>query len=1142
MHRRIPFLFAASVLIVSACGDSDPARPPASGMLDAGSEPSAPDQDDVANPGPAPAGDVADDDALDDDAMDDDAPTDPASDDDVTDDDVVATGDAGSSIGVEPPEPEPDPDLPTLPGDDAVEFVSEVPLGTTSNGAGAAQGGTNTSAPVAGGAADGDAVGAPVDPGTVTPPTTNPVPADPGVTMDPARAIAEADILQVHGDRLYALSQFNGLAVIDLSDLTDLDWLGVYRTHATPFEMYVFGDRVLAMFNNASTYVYNDATGAYQWQSSSRVQVLDTSVPENIQLLANFDVPGNITDSRLVGDVMYLVTQQWLGCWGCSDVPASVVTSFDVSDPSDITQVDQLSFSSPPDTYIGDRTISVSTNRIYISGWQWVNNSSEQRGTIQVVDISDPAGQLSAGAEIVIAGQVQNRWQMDEYDGVLRVVSRPGGWSSTNQAVVETFDIESSNSLPALGSLTLNMPQPQWLQAVRFDGFRGYVSTSQTTDPLYTLDLTDPANPQQVGEIQVPGSLYFMEPRGDRVYAIGHDAGNTDGALHVTLFDVSDFANPELRQRVNFGGDWANFAEDQDRIHKSFRLLEEQGLIVLPFAGWEYDEQGCSTTYASGIQLIDYSSEALELRGMAPQLGAARRALVHEERLIGISDNAVQTFDISDRDQPVTMDLLEVARNITHTRVVGDALMRFGADWWTDRTILDMTPLAEAGQPEPAAEINLAALFGENEYSCNGNYRWGGQVYTKGNYAYVPRYETTYRDADGNYVYQTTLTFYVVDMSDALNPEPIGTFALEPTDSNQYFGAIVQTESALLVGRTRYLQLAQPNPNGSPTPIITYVPVFSYDIVDTRQAETPMVVSTFDVPRLMAEYGWGVAIPYCAIDVYWGWWWPYYVWNYYPYYYYYNLYNPTGTALVSGDIVASQHYEQVDYQGSVKYYLDRIDVSDPENPVLLDPVNIPGSLVHYDAAAGRLVTVDYQKENLNLADFQECIQYGAYSFFDEQRSECVVFKRGLNALELDGDVARRTGRVEIDDDWRTQRIAVSDERVFLTQTDPKATGTIVPKRVRAYRTTNEGEFQNIADLALTDELEGAGVGALRARGRRAFETLAGQMIIYDTDDAMNPSVRREEMPGWDCASLEVAGDQAYCALNRRGVEIYDLAE
>jgi hypothetical protein len=292
----------------------------------------------------------------------------------------------------------------------------------------------------------------------------------------------------------------------------------------------------------------------------------------------------------------------------------------------------------------------------------------------------------------------------------------------------------------------------------------------------------------------------------------------------------------------------------------------------------------------------------------------------------------------------------------------------------------------------------------------------------------------------------------------------------------------------------------------------------------------------------MADYGWGAAVPYCAVDLYWGWWWPYYSWNLYPYYYYYNVYNPTGTALVSGDVVASQHYEQVDYEGSVKYYLDRIDVSDPANPVLLDPINIPGSLVHYDDAAQTLITVDYQKENLNLADFQDCIQRGAYSFFDEQRAECVVFKRGLNALQLDGDVARRTSRVEIDDDWRTQRIAVSDERVFLTQTDPTATGPIVPKRVRSYRTTSQGEFQNIADLALQDEDEGAGVGALRARGRRAFETLNGQMIIYDTEDAMNPTVRREEMPGSDCASLEVSGDKAYCALNRHGVEIYDLAQ
>ncbi len=36
------------------------------------------------------------------------------------------------------------------------------------------------------------------------------------------RAIAEADIIQVDGDRLYALSQFSGLSVVNIADPTNL--------------------------------------------------------------------------------------------------------------------------------------------------------------------------------------------------------------------------------------------------------------------------------------------------------------------------------------------------------------------------------------------------------------------------------------------------------------------------------------------------------------------------------------------------------------------------------------------------------------------------------------------------------------------------------------------------------------------------------------------------------------------------------------------------------------------------------------------------------------------------------------------------------------------------------------------------------
>src|SRR5690606_35842965 len=143
--------------------------------------------------------------------------------------------------------------------------------------------------------------------------TASPVaPADPVQTpqpapeVDAARAIAEADILQLRGDVLYALSTYNGLSMIDVSNPQQLAQLGVYRTLATPFEMYLEDDVAIVLFNDSQTYVYDEVSGGYRWQVSSRVQTLDTSDPAHVRLLSEFPVPGRITDSRLVGDIMYL--------------------------------------------------------------------------------------------------------------------------------------------------------------------------------------------------------------------------------------------------------------------------------------------------------------------------------------------------------------------------------------------------------------------------------------------------------------------------------------------------------------------------------------------------------------------------------------------------------------------------------------------------------------------------------------------------------------------------------------------------------------------------------------------------------------------------------------------------------------------
>ena len=328
---------------------------------------------------------------------------------------------------------------------------------------------------------------------------------------------------------LYALSTYMGLTVVDMGDPTNLRVVGRHRSAATPFEMYLDGEQLFVMYNGFYSYVHDEAAGATTWRSTARLQALDISDPSRIRLLGDYPITGEISDSRLVGDVLYLVTFENGWCWSCEEGRQTTrVASFDVADATTFEKVDELAFENPDqDNTWGKRSIHVTTERMYVAGPTW---SQGEGSVIQVVDISDPKGSLSLGAEIPTDGSIDNRWQMDEHAGVLRVVGQPGGWNSGQPPIVETFEMASTDVAAPLGRLEMVLPRPEELQSVRFDAERAYVITFERTDPLFTLDMSDPADPQQMGELEIPGWVYHMEPRGDRVYGLGFDRDSDEGS------------------------------------------------------------------------------------------------------------------------------------------------------------------------------------------------------------------------------------------------------------------------------------------------------------------------------------------------------------------------------------------------------------------------------------------------------------------------------------------------------------------------------------------------------------------------------------------------------------------------------------
>ena len=144
------------------------------------------------------------------------------------------------------------------------------------------------------------------------------------------------------------------------------------------------------------------------------------------------------------------------------------------------------------------------------------------------------------------AGTAQ--YALSEWDGALRVATTTGlfGWRGPPPRSA-VYVLEQVGARLVIVGKVGGLGLGDQIYAVRFAGPVGYVVTYRAVDPLYTLDLSDPAQPRAVGELQLSGYSAYLDPI-DMSHVIGigqatNAAGHIEGT-QISLFDTSDFAAP----------------------------------------------------------------------------------------------------------------------------------------------------------------------------------------------------------------------------------------------------------------------------------------------------------------------------------------------------------------------------------------------------------------------------------------------------------------------------------------------------------------------------------------------------------------------------------------------------------------------
>lgn len=173
-------------------------------------------------------------------------------------------------------------------------------------------------------------------------------------------------------------------------------------------------------------------------------------------------------------------------------------------------------------------------------------------------------GETTFAASGTVAGFALNQYALSESDGVLRIATtRAPFWSPDpgarrdTESVVTTFR-QQGDRLAQLGQVG-GLGKTERIYAARFIGDRAYLVTFRQVDPLYAIDLSDPAKPTVAGELKISGYSAYLHPVGDDLLlGVGREATSTGRATGsaASLFDVADPKAPKLlaRRDLDAGG------------------------------------------------------------------------------------------------------------------------------------------------------------------------------------------------------------------------------------------------------------------------------------------------------------------------------------------------------------------------------------------------------------------------------------------------------------------------------------------------------------------------------------------------------------------------------------------------------------
>ncbi|MCL2487781.1 MAG: beta-propeller domain-containing protein [Oscillospiraceae bacterium] len=411
-------------------------------------------------------------------------------------------------------------------------------------------------------------------------------------------------ILKVNGSEMSVVSRINAETVI--TDESNAEKNSILGSSNYVTDMYVSGDRLVILSSYYTYYMRNyteslrDDDGilispcCFGYSSNVTLAlVYDISNRAAPKLLDTFGQSGYHVTSRMVNGVLYLVSSQYVYMME-EDQPMSYVPSLydngseKPMDPGDIYLEDGVRSSSynvvsairvtgtparqSVKAMMGfNGTVYASADQIIIAGYDYNGNGNGDNTRLMLFDMNK--GSLSLKATGKLKGGLLNQFCIDYYRGFYRFALDEGFAGGGNNITILDEDLKQVGYVGGIA-------KGENIKSARFDGDMGYLVTYVQTDPLFTIDLSDPGNPKILGELKIPGFSEYLHPYDDGLmFGFGKSAvGNMTDGLKLSMFDVSDPKNPKEKHSIKLEYHYSSVSGN----HRAILVNRQRDLIAFP--------------------------------------------------------------------------------------------------------------------------------------------------------------------------------------------------------------------------------------------------------------------------------------------------------------------------------------------------------------------------------------------------------------------------------------------------------------------------------------------------------------------------------------------------------------------------------